>query len=135
MSTQTPTTDQRPVDDITARMIQEGSHVTFNLGQNVIATTEDKIRLCLIEHLQRMGKKNSWTTPLGILLTISAILPTTTFKNFIIEADVWKAIFILSWIISLIWFLKCMREAWTNTSVDKVIEDNTRSSSQNTSEQ
>ena len=87
-------------DDLAARFIQEDSNVTYNLGQNVIVTTEDKIRLCLTKHLQRIEQKNSWAVPLGILLTILIIFPTTTFKDFIVSAEVWQAIFIISGIIS-----------------------------------
>jgi hypothetical protein len=134
MSTCTPTIDQLSEDDITTKIIQRDTRVIYNLGQNVIVTTEDKIRLCLAEHLERMANKKSWAPPLAILLTILIIFPTTTFKDFIIGADVWEAIFIISGIISGIWFLICVREAWTDTSVDKVVEDIKRNSSQDTGE-
>ena len=133
-SDSTPASDlsSAGMNDLTRMMIQDSSHVTFNLGQNIITTTEDRIRLCMIEHLDRVGRRKSWTTPLGIFLTILVVFATTTFKDFMLNADVWEAIFSMGGLISFIWLLGCANDARTDTSIDKIIEE--IKNRQNTSE-
>ncbi len=46
------------------------SKVYRNLSQEVIITTEDKVKLCLIEHLKKMENKKEWLIPLGILIPL-----------------------------------------------------------------
>jgi hypothetical protein len=81
------------------------SDVHINVSQNLIITTEDKLRLCLSEHLKRMERKNSWITPLGILIAILVTLVTSTFKDVGLSADTWRAIFIIAGVLSLGWLI------------------------------
>jgi hypothetical protein len=90
-----------------SQFMQNTSKVYSNLGQEIIITTEDKIRLCLIEHLSRMEKKNAWVAPLGILLTIIIVFPTTTFREFLfLSADTWKAIFVMAGLMAIVWLIR-----------------------------
>lgn len=74
-----------------------------NLGQEVIMTTEDKARICLLEHLRYLEKRRGWSTPLAILLTVIVTIVTTEFKDVGFGASTWQAIFVIAGIIAAIW--------------------------------
>jgi hypothetical protein len=108
---------------VASQFIQDTSKVYSNLGQDIIITTDDKIRLCLIEHLSKMEKKNAWIAPLGILLTIIIVFPTTTFREFLfLSADTWKAIFIIGGIISFVWLIRTIIQARVSSSLADVVK-------------
>jgi hypothetical protein len=107
-----------------SQFIQDSSKVYSNLGQEIIITTEDKIRLCLIEHLSRMETRNAWIAPLGILLTIIIVFPTTTFREFLfLSADSWRAIFVIGGVIATAWLIKCVLQARASSSLADVVRD------------
>lgn len=83
-----------------------------NLCQDVLVTTEDKVRLCLLKHKERLNMRNEWMVPLGIFLTLIAALCAADFKVFILKAEVWEAIFLLSAVISFVWFVISVIRAW-----------------------
>ncbi len=97
--------------------------VHTNLSQEVLVTTEDKIRICLIKYLNNLGKKNVWIAPMGIFLTIILTLLTTNFKEFYFSADTWTAVFIISCILSFIWLISSLRYIFISVEVDKVIDE------------
>lgn len=100
--------------------------ININLKQTCILTTEDKIRLCLNEHLQKMSKKTSWAAPLGIFVTlIASLLTTDTFHPILgLSGENWHSIFIFSSFLVLIWFIKSLYFSIKNsTTTEKVIED------------
>lgn len=107
-----------------SQFMQDTSKVYSNLGQEIIITTEDKIRLCLIEHLSRMEKRNAWIAPLGILITIIIVFPTTTFREFLFfSADTWKAIFVISGIIAVVWLARALLQARISSSLTDVVRN------------
>lgn len=93
-----------------------------SLDQEIIVTTADKIRLCLIENKECLRTKNEWILPLTLLITIVATLLATDFKEFLLSAAVWEAIFILGSIICVIWLLKSGRTAWKNRKLGGIEE-------------
>jgi len=110
-------------------MIRETSKVHSNLGQQIVITTEDKIRICLMIHLARMEKHRGWTTPLGIFLTLLVVFPTTTFQSWLnIPAETWQAVLILSCVLSFIWLCISAWGARTKPSIDNVIFELKKSS-------
>src|SRR5258708_39515755 len=56
------------------QMIQRVDH---NVTQEIIVTTADKARLCLIEALGRLERRDAWIAPAGILATLAVAFPTT----------------------------------------------------------
>lgn len=80
-----------------------------NIAQEVIITTEDKIKLALIEHMRINKAMLDWLTPFSIGLSAAASLSTAEFKDqFSVSAETWKAIFIIILIASTAWFLFCI---------------------------
>jgi hypothetical protein len=103
--------------------IMQNTNFSYNLAQNTIIITEDKIRLCLNEHLKDSENKSGWLAPAGILITILATLATTTFKDFFyLEAAVWKALFIICGIADFIWLLLSCIKAWNASTVGDVVD-------------
>ena len=113
----------RDLKGFASQLMQDTSKVYSNLGQEIIITTDDKIRLCLIEHLSRMGKRTAWITPLGIFLTIGIVFPTTTFREFFyLSADTWKAIFVIGGLISIVWLIRAVWQARVSSSLGDVVK-------------
>ena len=78
--------------------------IHWNLEQVVIVTTEDKLRLCLRNTIDRLDTKRKWWTPLATVLTLVLALTTTEFKDqFTIPAATWQAIFLILTGGSIIW--------------------------------
>lgn len=83
-----------------------------SLGQEVMVTTVDKVRLCLIQHLDCLRAKHEWLMPLSLLLTFLATLLSAEFTNFVLKAPVWEAIFIIGFLVSVVWLGLAGLRAW-----------------------
>jgi len=123
MSDATPPEDRSQIlVDYASQYIQKSSRVYTNVDQGIIFTTEDKLRLCLMEHLSGMERKNGWFAPLAIFLTILVVFPTTDFHPFLtFSADTWQAIFVMAGGISIIWLIRAILAARSSTSLDDVV--------------
>jgi len=114
---------QAEIVTFAGELIQKTSRIHLNLGQEFVLTTDDKIRLCLNKHLSRVEKRNAWITPLGVLLTIIIVFPTTTFQPFVCSAETWEAVFIVSGVICLGWLVRAIWQSRVATSIDSVIDE------------
>lgn len=91
-----------------------------NLGQDVIVTTVDKVRLCLLKNRDSISKKNEWLTPFSLFLSFATTLVAAEFRKFIFEAAVWQALFIFAAGACLIWILLASKAAWQNRKAGDV---------------
>lgn len=91
-----------------ARKTVDIKTVHSNVDQQLIQITEDKLRLILNDHVKCMERKSEWVAPLGILLTIIVTFSTTDFKDIYFSADTWKAIFIMSGMLTCVWLIKSL---------------------------
>lgn len=83
------------------------SQVHSNVGQEVIEITSDKLQLILNQYIESMSSRKEWQNPLTLFVTIVLVLCTTDFKlTWNISPDTWSSIFIISAVLSLIWFVK-----------------------------
>lgn len=96
--------------------------VHSNIEQRLIQITEDKLTLILNDHIKHMESKNSWVAPLGILITLMVVFATTDFKQAYFSADTWKAIFVITTLLSSVWLIKAVISAFKAISVNDVIE-------------
>lgn len=101
----------------------EVSTVNFNLSQEIIVTTKDKVENVLLRHLERMESRRCWIAPLGVLITILFTLITSTFKDYGLSADTWRAIFIVVGGLSFVWFLWSIREAMKSEKIEDIVEE------------
>lgn len=95
--------------------------VSLNVSQKVIVTTEDKARIVLDRHVKRLEARGSWIAPLGLSLTILIALLTTKFQDLGLTASVWQALFVLSGLLSFLWFLYCVARSRDSSSVDDIL--------------
>ena len=100
----------------------EVTNVHSNLSQEIIKITTDKLKLVLKDYLHLMERKKEWMTPLGIVITLVVVLTTTTFKEAYFSADTWKAIFVITLILSSVWLLKSLWYAFKSPSVEEIVE-------------
>ena len=94
-----------------------------NTAQEIIITTEDKVRLCLAKYKNRLEKRKGWIAPLGILIAIILALVTATFKDYGLESDVWTAIFIISAVLSFAWLVWSIFSARRSVNEEDVIAE------------
>lgn len=113
--------NSRIVSDALASEIVQNTTLHLNLSQDAIVITEDKVRLCLIEHLGRMEAKKDWIAPAGVLLTLLITFATTTFQDFGLKAATWQAIFVISAVLSLAWLIWAAKAAWSAPGVEDVV--------------
>jgi hypothetical protein len=128
MSDTNPGNQQMQMIDFAGKVLQKSSQIHFNLDQEFIVTTDDKIRLCLIKHTDRLEKRKAWITPLGIFITLAIVFPTTTFSPFFLDANTWEAIFIVATFLSFIWLIRTLFQLRKATSIQNVIDEIKRSS-------
>jgi hypothetical protein len=117
-----------PPTGLSDQMLRE-STFQANLAQELIATTKDKIELCLLHHQQELQSQREWTTPFATLVTVLLTLLTADFKDGLgFKKEVWQAIFVVTAIISALWFLyagaKAIRSWWNRKgSIDSIIAE------------
>lgn len=99
------------------------SKVHMNLSEEVIVTTEDKLRLCLTKHFEKIKRKNDWIAPLGVLLSIILTFVTATFRDVGLEAATWTAVFLIAGILSLIWLVYTIMQALHTVRVEDIVEE------------
>ena len=99
------------------------AETSVNISQSLITITKDRLELCLIKNKKCLNDASAWQVPAGILVSISATLASTTFKDFIFEAAVWKAIFIIALILSIVWLIKALLARRNAPSIATVIEE------------
>jgi len=128
MNNPTPPSGQAQIVEFAGQLIQQNAKVHFDPEQEFILATEEKIRLCLAKYVARIENKKAWPTPLGILLAILVIFPTTTFADFVLNAATWEAIFIIAGILSFVWLIRAVWQARESVSIDDIITDLKQSS-------
>jgi hypothetical protein len=78
--------------------------VRTNTKSDLIEITEDKLENILLKHLSKLNKVRGWLTPFSLLITILIVLLTADFKLFLgVSKEIWNAVFILGFIVTLIW--------------------------------
>lgn len=105
--------------------------IRSNTKSDLIEITEDKLENILLKHLNKLTKIKSWITPLSLFATILIVFLTAEFKDFAgIEKAVWKAVFVISLLVTFGWTIvssiqaiKCSRNA-TIVQLIKEIKNN-----------
>jgi len=90
-----------------------------NVKQEIIITTEDKIKLVLINTREILTSQRDWLTPAGLLVSFIATLTTADFKDALsVPKEFWHAIFVLLTIGSSVWLLISLRKLFKNWGQD-----------------
>lgn len=96
-----------------------------NIDQTIVHITEDKIRLILLNLIDSLREKDSWSTPFGFFITaLITLLTTTSFKPFFyLSADTWQAIFVIMMFISGYFILRaCWLCHKNKITIDEAIQ-------------
>jgi len=97
--------------------------VNMNVAQNVVVTTEDKLKLAIQNHSNGIGKKKDWIAPFSIALSIIVSMSSTEFRDFIVSKEVWSAVFLICFAGSIAWFFVVIRYAFGKYSTDALLEE------------
>ena len=92
------------------------------LDQDVVQITVDKLSLILHKHSSSLEKKKAWIAPLGVLLTFTVSFMSMDFKSNILSADTWRAVFIISTILSIAWLIREAVAAYKSETIDNLVE-------------
>jgi hypothetical protein len=95
--------------------------VHSNLAQEIIVITEDRLRLVIKDHLEKIEEKKAWHAPLGVLLAIVAAFVTADFRDAYFKAPTWQALFLITGVLSLIWLIKAGWRATNSPSIDEIV--------------
>lgn len=110
------------------RRIANETTIVFNVAQDVVMTTKDKLRLVLNDYLGKLVRTTDWLSPLALCLGIVLQLATTDFKDktFGVDGVAWRTIFVLVGVAALVrtvWVLVALKRRVTvETVVDQICE-------------
>lgn len=104
--------------------LNDNRNVYQNTAQDYIVTTKDKLELVLLKTEKCLSSKNAWMTPLGLVVSCSLTIFSSNFKDFVLPASVWQAIFILTTVICLLWLcytLYILARNWNKGDIEDII--------------
>jgi hypothetical protein len=97
-----------------------------NLTQDVLLTTEDKMKLTLIEYREVLASRNEWLGAGTLTLSFLSSLVLTNFKDIgPISAATWQASYLLFFLLALARFINVLYRMYANrnkASIDYVIK-------------
>lgn len=100
----------------------EITQVHGDLSQQVIQITVDKLTLILHRHASRLASQRDWLAPAGVVITIVATLVTTTFKDWLLSAATWNALFVLVGVIAGVRLVRSLWSLRTAPTVETLVE-------------
>lgn len=116
------------------KAMTENMVIHQNVRQDVIVTTRDKLKLCLLEHSAHRESVWAFVAPLGILLAIITALVTSDFRDFFFTKETWFYSFLVAsgvvgcWLVfslrsaaSLMWARYCWwGKDWTEVIIEEL---------------
>jgi hypothetical protein len=77
-----------------------------NVKQEIIITTEDKIKLVLIKSKEILTSQRDWWTPCGLFISVITTLITSNFEDSLgLTKELWHALFLVLAIVSGGWLM------------------------------
>lgn len=109
---------------ITKNLVAD-SNVHFNLGQDVIVTTEDKLRGALRDHLDGLQVRDRWHTPASLFVTLILVFVTASFHDALtFQKPTWEAVFLICTAASLMWLVVSVyRAICSKSSIDSLLDE------------
>ncbi len=105
-----------------------------NLSQDVVLTTEDKLRLALIQHRETLNSRAEWIGAGTLALSFLSSLLLTNFKDIgPLKAPTWQAIYFIFFVLALVRFVNILVRMYQNrkkATIDYVIKRIKQSGSQ-----
>ena len=117
----TTTVVQKPaLEQIQDKMINA---TYINIGQDLIITTDLKVRPVLENGLRQAGRNREWFAPAGMLMTLVGSLVNSTFRDLVLSKYTWEALYVLLAIVCFGWLIKSAIDAWNCPSKDELISN------------
>jgi hypothetical protein len=92
-----------------------------NLTQDVLLTTEDKLKLALIEYRETLSSRTEWFGALVLTLSFMSSLLLTTFKDVgPLSATTWQAIYFIFFLLALYRFISTVVKMYQNRKKAKI---------------
>ncbi len=86
-----------------------------NLTQDVIMTTQDKLRLALIEHREALASRQEWISAATLALSLITTLALTSFEDRLgLSAATWRALYGLCFLMALYWLATALIKLFRN---------------------
>ncbi len=86
--------------------VTERLTVHTNVTQEVVVTTVDKMRLCLMRHSDQLRARGGWGIPLGVVLALIPTLVAADFRDSLgIKKEYWWALFLVATIAASAWLV------------------------------
>lgn len=93
-----------------------------NTSQEIIAITEDKLRLRLDEFVKCADKSRDWQFPLGLVVALGIAWLTSDFKDAMgLDKATWRGFFILLTLASVAFLVWTLRNVRSRLSVDDLV--------------
>lgn len=100
----------------------EVTNVHSNVSQEIIEITTDRLTLKLNSHLDQLENKRGWVAPLSLVASLITTLSTTTFEKAILSADTWRAIYIITSLISAAWLIVSVYRSYKSPSIEDIVK-------------
>lgn len=104
----------------------QSSTIHKNISQNIVVTTEDKIRLCLIKYKESLDAHKEWVAPASVLIALITTLIAADFKQFLsLSSEVWKSLFIFGSILCGYLLIRAWKKSskYKGNNIESIIED------------
>jgi hypothetical protein len=101
--------------------VSQSGSVHVDMSSDTIVTTDDKVRLWLIGRVEKNEARNAWIAPAGLFVSLWLAILTSSFKDFLLKAAVWEAIFIICAVVSLVWLIVSLYRRPRFETVDQLI--------------
>jgi hypothetical protein len=102
--------------------------VYVNTDETLVVVNRDRLELYLQESLDRMGKRDRWMVPLGVLVPLGLTVATTSFtKRFGIGGAEWETTFVLLSLFTIGWLICMLKKRGRSITARSMIEDLTNS--------
>ena len=117
--------EEETLEEALYQQVRRTNTIHWNLEQDTIITTEDKLSLCLYKNIDRLDVKRKWWTPSALLVTLVLALTTAEFKDqFAIPAATWQAFFLLLVVVTVLWTVVAIWKATrVKVSVESIVSE------------
>lgn len=109
------------VDEFTRKLVVHSA-----IAGEVILITMDKVELSLMKNRDCLTAKGEWVTPTVLLVTIVTTLGATVFRDFLVSAATWQAVYLVAGAFALVWSCRSIWKAWRGRnrgSIGDILED------------
>jgi len=134
VNTPKPTPRKNAVIELDQEDFQGEVVIHKNLSQDVVLTTEDKLRLALIQHRETLNSRAEWLGAGTLAFSFLSTLLLTTFKDVgPLSASTWQAVYLIFFVLAFARFVNILIKMYVNrkkATIDYVIKKIKQSASQ-----